>query len=214
MSITLQTYITGFQRLVHDSTYKFHTQAELTDYANAARRKVAAETGCNRTIVKNFPLATGNTTINYASIITAPVAKRVIGLLDIYLWYSPAALRIPLKYFPYGIFSRSAIVAYNYTGPPEIWTQVGSSTAYVARIPDVDYTLDLDASVEPVDLANLTDAETEIASPFTECVKFYMAHLAKLKNQDREAANSFLMDYVRERNSVGSSSMIRKLVGQ
>lgn len=214
MAITLQSYHTGFQRLLHDSTYRFYTSQEVTDYANIARRKVAAETGCNRVIVPNFALPKGTTAIDYTKIITTPTAKRVIGLLDIYLWYQPAALRIPLRYHPYSAFSRSAIVAYNYQGPPEIWTQVGSSTAYVARIPDVDYTLDLDASVEPVDLAAVADAETEISSPFTECVKFYMAHLAKLKNQDREAANGFLMDYVRERNSVGSSSMIRKLVGQ
>jgi hypothetical protein len=207
--LTLQSYITDAQRLLHDSTYRFWSQAELTDYAHKARKKIAAETGCNAQIVRSWTLDSG---INEIPTINIIPGRRVIGLLDIYCWYSEN-FRPALRYFPYSIFSRSAVVTYNYQGPPEMWSQRGG-LVFIARRPGQDYTLDFDASVEPTPLSALDDPDYEITSPFSDLVAPIMAFWAKMKDQKREEANAFMADYYRERNTVIASTNIRKLVGR
>ena len=62
MAITLQTYITQCQRLLHDASSNFWSVGELTDYINEARSRVAADTGCSRSlqsIVLNVQTCTG-----------------------------------------------------------------------------------------------------------------------------------------------------------
>lgn len=50
-SPTLATYRTEVRRLLHDSTGKFWSNAELNDYINDARERVSADTGCLRSLV-------------------------------------------------------------------------------------------------------------------------------------------------------------------
>ena len=50
MSQTLQGYITEVRRLLHDANSNFYTDAQLTDYINAARQRLVRDTGCLRTI--------------------------------------------------------------------------------------------------------------------------------------------------------------------
>jgi hypothetical protein len=47
---TLATYTTDVQRLLHDSSFQFWTQTELTDYINAARYRTVRDTACVRVI--------------------------------------------------------------------------------------------------------------------------------------------------------------------
>jgi hypothetical protein len=47
---TLSSYITEVQRLLHDANAVFWSTAELTDYINDARERVARDTGCLRTL--------------------------------------------------------------------------------------------------------------------------------------------------------------------
>ena len=209
MSNTLSQYITDAQRLLHDATFRFWSQTELTDYANKARRKVAAETGCTRQLILAVPVIQN---VNTFSNLTLLANRRVIGILDIYLFYS-STTRYALRYFPYSQYARMGGVVYSYQGTPVIWSQIGG-TSFINPIPSQGYTADFDCSIEPLDLVNLTDIDNEVQSPFSECVKFYMCYLAKLKDQRRQEANDFMGDYIVERNSVASSTMIRKLVGR
>lgn len=206
---TLQGYVTDVQRLLHDSTYRYWTQAELIDYINAARRKVAAETGCLRQLVQNVPVDIGTSSFDLLSILST---RRVTGVLDIYLFYSTTT-RYPLRYFVYSDFSRQGSVMYSYQGVPIIWSQLGD-TAYISPVPAQAYVADFDVAIEPIALTSLTSYETELFSPFTNCVKFYAAYLAKLKDQRRAEAESFLLDYMRERSSGLASGVIRRLVGR
>lgn len=62
MAITLQTYVTQCQRLLHDAAANFWSVGELTDYINQSRSRVAADTGCSRSlqsIVLNVQTCTG-----------------------------------------------------------------------------------------------------------------------------------------------------------
>ena len=267
---TLGNYITSAQRLLHDATNRFWSVIELTDYANLARRKTAAETGATRQLAAAVPLslvsywsagtafslnnritllpATGMyykctvpgtsgssdpswPTTDGATVVDGGVTwtavtgpansypltsiisgKTVIGLLDIYLNYSQSS-RYPLFYFPYSSYARLPIVMYNSPGTPTVWSQF-NRYAFISQWPNIDYTADFDCVVEPTDLVNLTDVDNEINSPFSNCVPFYMCYLAKLKDQRREQAEEFLFDYLRERNSTISSTIVRRLVGQ
>lgn len=206
---TLQSYITDAQRLLHDSTYRYNTQAELIDYVNKARRKVAMETGCLRMLFEGVSVPIDAKKIAFDDIYRA---RRIIGILDIYLNYSPTS-RLPLDYQPYSDFSRMATVVYSYKGTPIAWSQ-HNQNAFITPIPSVDYTADFDVSVEPYDIVALTDIDSEIISPFTGLIKFYVAYLCKLKQQRRKEAEDFLVDYLRERSSVVSSSVIRRLIGR
>lgn len=51
---TLATYRTECRRLLHDATQKFWSNAELNDYINDARTRVAADTGCVRRLVTAY----------------------------------------------------------------------------------------------------------------------------------------------------------------
>jgi hypothetical protein len=45
---TLANYTTYVQRLLHDSSFQFWTQTELTDFINVARNRLVRDTGCVR----------------------------------------------------------------------------------------------------------------------------------------------------------------------
>lgn len=47
---TLQSYLTECRRLLHDAAANFWSDSELTDYINVGRRRIAADTGCSRTL--------------------------------------------------------------------------------------------------------------------------------------------------------------------
>lgn len=55
---TLASYRTELRRLLHDATGKFWSDSELNDYINQARFRVAADTGCIRSLVTAY-LSTG-----------------------------------------------------------------------------------------------------------------------------------------------------------
>ena len=46
---TLANYTTDVQRLLHDSSFQFWTQTELTDYINSGRNRTVRDTACVRT---------------------------------------------------------------------------------------------------------------------------------------------------------------------
>lgn len=207
-TITLQSYITDAQRLLHDSSYNFWSQQELTDYANKARRRVASDTGCLRQLAAGVVVDAGTNSFDFLAIANN---RRVIGILDIYWYYSPTT-RYALLYHPYSAYSRLGSVMYQYNGIPTFWSQLGQ-TAYVSPTPQQGYTADFDCVIEPLDLVNLTDVDSEIVSPFSEAVAFYMCYLAKMKDQRRQQAEEFLLDYKRQVHMMSNSTIIRRLVG-
>ena len=50
MATTLQTYISFCRQLLHDAAGNFWSDTELTDYINQGRSRVAADTGCSRSL--------------------------------------------------------------------------------------------------------------------------------------------------------------------
>lgn len=67
MATTLSSYITTVRRLLRDSSGKYYTDAQLTDYINTARSAVCADTKCNRQL-QTINLSQGLERYNYGSV--------------------------------------------------------------------------------------------------------------------------------------------------
>jgi len=83
VATTLQTYISFCRQLLHDAAGNFWSDTELTDYINQGRSRVAADTGCSRSlqsITLNFPLPQ-----NYASNISFVATQALMGLSSLVL---------------------------------------------------------------------------------------------------------------------------------
>ena len=137
--------------------------------------------------------------------------RTAIACLDVYLWYS-GTQRLPLIYKAYSEFSRTGFAAYNMPGMPVIWTQ-NNQTVYLAQSPSISYTADFDVLMAPADLINLTDNDAEVLAPYNECVSYYMAYLAKLKDQRMQEANNFMQMYINMRNRTLANGIQRRTRG-
>ena len=69
---TLQDYLTATQRLLHDSQFKYWTQATMVDAINGACNRVVGDSGCNRQL-QVFPLNAGQETYTYGSVVNVTV---------------------------------------------------------------------------------------------------------------------------------------------
>lgn len=193
---TLQSYVTDFQRLVHDSSNNFWSPTEIIDYANKARKMVAADTGCTRQLqTVNIIAATTLAQATY-NMDTFVSSRTVIDVLDVLVLYGNYAFP-PLKYLDFDSAKRTGIWQYQSPGTPAVFT-IQNKNVYILPWPAVAYpgsTFDL--ALEPQNLVNLSDNDNDIPFPFTECVAFWMAYLAKLKDQRRDQAEEYRADYTR-----------------
>lgn len=137
--------------------------------------------------------------------------RTALGCLDVYMWYS-GTQRLPLNYLPYSQFSRQGSVVYNVPGMPSMWSQ-NNQILYIAQSPSIAYIMDLDIILDPAPLVNLTDPDLEVLSPYNECVQFYMAYLAKIKDQRWDDANAFMNGYFNMRGRTLANGIQRRLKG-
>jgi hypothetical protein len=217
MSTTLLNYLTDFQRLVHDSNNRFWSQAEQIDYVNKARKIIAAETGCTRQLISlDIVAATnlaGSTYSMDSDLIVTPTPRRVVDVLDILLTYSANA-SYQLKYLPFERAVRTGLWQTRNPGTPSHYT-INNRQLIILQWPAIDYlSSTVDCAVEPSDLVATTDIDTDLFFPYTEGVGFYMAYLAKLKDQKREEAEAFMKDYQRMMYRAIGTEYTRRLVNQ
>ena len=213
MSKTLTQYITDAQRLLHDSANKFYGQTELIDYVNKARKLVAADTNCTRRIASVDVLTATTLTAATYDMDTIIAGRRVMDVLDILLHYSTNTT-YPLRFLPFATAVRTSLWQYQGQGTPTHYT-INNRQVFILQWPGVDYLASsMDCLVEPLDLVELTDPDTDLVFPWTECVGFYVAYLAKLKNQQRQEAENFLMDYTRRVRQAFGSTVSRRLVNR
>ena len=196
--VTLLDYITDVQRLLHDSSYQFTSQQELTDYINRARKIIAAESDCTRQLVIiniNAASTIAEATYSMDSLVTG---RRVSNVMDIILNYSSNTV-YPLKYLPFSSMVRTGLWQAQYPGTPSYYT-INNRQIFIVQWPAIAYNNSTwDLSVEPLNLVNTTDIDQDVPFPYSECVGFYAAYLAKLKDQRRPEAEEFLKDYQREK---------------
>lgn len=204
MSTTLATYITEVRRLLHDAIGAFWTDSELTDYINDARNRVVRDSGCLRTIQK------ANISANTESYIFSSVFPNGNITMDIInvnlLWGSS---RQPLFYLPWTDFNSRLRYWQNYIGRPIAFTLYGPTTIYFGPSPDQTYTVEADTVIMPAPLVNTTDVDN-IPDPWTGPVMFYVAHLAKYKEQSYGEAEIFMQKYKEKMQNVLAGTFTRR----
>jgi hypothetical protein len=84
------------------------------------------------------------------------------------------------------------------TGQPLVWsnyTEQNRVFLYPA-LPDQNYVMEIDAVIgSATPLVQLTDVDTQILNPMSDCVQFYASHLALLKMQNFEQAEYYNKKY-------------------
>ena len=200
----LSDYILQTQRLLHDASANYWSTSELTDYINAARNRVTADTGCNR-VLQTVNLTAATETFAYSSL---PSGVRTIDVLNItVLW---GTQRVPMSYMPYTEFNLKMRAWQSFQSRPIAFTVYGGSTVYVGPVPDQTYVSEWDTVVVPAALINTIDQDT-IAFPYTEPIPYYAAYLAKEKEGSQAEADRFLQSYERKVVVALRSSFTRRI---
>lgn len=191
--MALNAYIQQVQQLLHDPAAQNWSTSQLTGYINTARNRVAQDTYCLRQIVPNFALTAGVENYTIAAV-TSQLGLSVIDVMGIDLYYS-ATNRQSLFYFPWTVFNARYRAWTGTQQRPEAFTRMGGLQVYFGPNPDQAYNTDWIVSCNPQAL--VTDATVEqIPAPFTDCIQFFAAYLAKFQEQALGEAAIFKNEYV------------------
>jgi hypothetical protein len=201
---TLSSEITNVRRLLHDANSNYWSDAELTDYINAARFRVVSDTGCNR-VLQTMNLVAGQEVYSVSAL---PSSVDTIDILNLtMLWGSS---RIVLNYMVFTEFNAKMRAWQSFTGRPAVWTRYGQGTVYVSPVPDQTYVAEWDSVVMPAPLVNNTDVET-INFPYSEAIQYYAAYKAKYKEQSYQEAQMIHDEYLRSIQVAIRSAMTRRI---
>lgn len=212
VSTSANQYFLDLRRLLHDATGRFWDDAELLDYINKARKITAAQTLCTRQLATVNIISAANLAQATYSFDTIVPGRRVIDVLDVMLQYS-SNTTYQMIYHPFQEIIRTEVWQYQMPGTPRFYT-VHNRSVIILQWPNQAYNSSkFDCAVEPLDLTSITDTCYDLPFPFTECVAFYAAYLAKLKDQRRQEAEAFLADYERRKAQAIGTLFTRRLIG-
>jgi hypothetical protein len=194
----LNSYLQRTQLLLSDPKMERYNLFDLTDYVNQARFQVAAEGRCIRSYASLALVALQR------SYPFSAVTGLQAGVSSIY-HIRQAWLQIPGTNGQVQMFSRPfdwfGLFALNNAvppdGQPERWTQYGQGAAgsiFVDPLPDLPYTLTVDALGMPATLTS--DASPEaIPDIWTLAVPFYAAWWALQGAAQGDAADKMMQRY-------------------
>jgi hypothetical protein len=191
----LTTYLTQVRRLLHDPNAQNFSDAELTDYINAARRRVASDTYCLRQLDPGINILQGVESYPINSTVHSQFQGRVVGVIGIDLYWGNT--RYPMFYAPWTAFSRNMRFYSQMQTRPTVFTRQGALTIYVGYTPDQNYVTDWDIAIYPNPLVNDSSTE-ELVVPYLDVVQFWAAHLAKYKEQAMGESDIFETKYKKE----------------
>jgi len=181
----LYAYQQQTELLLSDVRQLTFNTGDLQTWINIARRQLAGEAACIRRIgslalvasqqVYNFSSITISDSTGIGNVLNVRTAWIVAGSGQ--LWIRPRSF----KWF--------SLYELNNSNPqearPEVWAQFGqgvSGTIYFSNVPDSDYTVNLDCTCLPINLASNTDTET-IPDLWTDAIPYFAAYLAVLSSQ-------------------------------
>jgi len=206
--VALSTYITQVRRLLHDPVGQYWSDSELTDYINEARNRVCKDTRCLRQQITNlvtlnpsveqYVLNNTGTQDSGSQLVVLPAAFTGYTIVDVMginiLWGST---RIKLAYLPWTRFDVNFRYWNNQQSRPVCYSRYGTMSVYVGPMPDTTYQSDWDVALIPPPLTS--DATVEpIPEPFTTPIKYYVAHLAKYREQAIGESQLFEQMYIKQ----------------
>lgn len=193
MSVTLQTYVNRTQSLLHDSQANFWSVAQLTDYINQARAHTALDTQCLRKVV-TYAVTAGTDTYDAQTVLASSgLTNTVMLIADIFAIWSTQRYR--MRDMAYTQLNRELRPWTTYETYLMGYARVGQTGVVFGPTPDSAYDTEWDLVYAPSDLANLTDAESDLVYPNTEPVCYYAAYLARLFEEDEEKAQKMMALY-------------------
>lgn len=157
--------------------------------------------GCGLTYVGN---------VEQIPFATLPRGALTLDILNVNLYWGNS--RVPLNYLSWTDFNARLRFWQNYIGRPEAFSVYGQNTIYLGPVPDEVYQVEIDTVVLPTDLLLVTPTVMdEIQDPYTTCVKFYAAYLAKYYEQSFGEAEIYKQEYINNARSVLSTTFTRRI---
>jgi hypothetical protein len=191
--VGLTTYQTQVQRLLHDTSANFWPLAELTDYINEARNRVAQDTKCLRQLVTSVNLSIGVEAYN-PQVFLPIVGPYVIDVMGITVYWGNTRRKLFYKAFT------EFDMQYRYWNLlqtiPESYTRMSPTIVFIGPMPDQAYVSDWEVAVNPTPLIDNTTVD-QVPVPFQEPVQYYAAYKAKWKEQSIGEAQVFMQQYQR-----------------
>jgi len=190
--VGLTTYQTQVQRLLHDTSANFWPLAEITDYINEARNRVAQDTKCLRQLVMGVSLTQGVELYNPLTFLPSSINPYIIDVMAITVYWGNTRRKLIYRSFTeFDIQYRSWNLLQSI---PEAYTRMSPTIVYIGPMPDQTYTSDWEVAVNPTPLIDNTTVD-QIPNPFTESVQYYAAYKAKWKEQSIGEAEIFRKQY-------------------
>ena len=187
----LSWYSLQTQRLLHDVSGNFFTPDQLTDWVNQARVQVAQDSNCVR-LLQSFTFTGGIELYAYTSLPQGALTLAVLGINV--TWGS---LKYPLRGpVSFSFLSSRTRTLVGWVQQPALFANYGNTAFYVGPPPDSNYPAEIDTSIIPNDLVADSSIE-QIPPPWSPCVPYYAAFLAKEYQQMWQEAAKFEEDYQR-----------------
>jgi hypothetical protein len=134
----------------------------------------------------------------------------VLDIVNINLYWGNT--RVPLDYLSWSDFNARLRFWQNYIGRPLAFSIYGQQQIYIGPVPDQVYQLEIDCVVLPNPLSLTTLTATDVINdPYTNCVQFYAAYLAKYYEQSFGEAEIFKQEYLKHVSSVLNSVYTRRI---
>jgi hypothetical protein len=134
----------------------------------------------------------------------------VLDILNINLYWGNT--RVPLDYLSWSDFNSRLRFWQNYIGRPLAFSIYGQQQIYIGPVPDQIYQVEIDCVVLPNALSlNSPNTTDSINDPYSSCVQFYAAYLAKYYEQSYGESEIYKQEYLKHINSVINSVYTRRI---
>ena len=145
---------------------------------------------------------------------SAPLAassgNTILDIVNINLYWGNT--RVPLNYLAWTDFNARLRFWQNYIGRPLGYSVYGQGQIYIGPVPDQIYQIEVDCIVLPLPLTQTNPSVVDtINDPYTTCVKFYAAYLAKYYEQSFGEAEIYKQEYNKHVLSVLNTTFTRRL---
>jgi hypothetical protein len=208
-NIFIYQYITGG---TSSSTAPAYPQSSANNYSNYPPSTAFADGTATLQYVGNCEnIYYGALTNLMGSSPLAPSSgNSVLDIVNINLYWGNT--RVPLDYLAWTDFNTRLRFWQNYIGRPLAFSVYGQGQIYIGPVPDQIYQLEIDCVVlpNPLVLSAPTVADV-INDPYSTCIKFYAAYLAKFYEQSFGESEIFKQEYLKQATSVLNTTFTRRI---
>ena len=208
-NIFIYQYITGG---TSSSTAPAYPQSSANNYSNYPPSTAFADGTATLQYVGNCENIYYDALTNLMG--SSPLApssgNSVLDIVNINLYWGNT--RVPLDYLAWTDFNTRLRFWQNYIGRPLAFSVYGQGQIYIGPVPDQIYQLEIDCVVLPnaLNLGTPTVADS-INDPYSTCVKFYAAYLAKFYEQSFGESEIFKQEYLKQATSVLNTTFTRRI---